>query len=298
MRYGACTIVDAEHLHMAATVWQTLTAFRPVDFTVLVVDRRPRDPADLRKRLSRVACDARVITTQDLPEQERVIATIRNNPIMDRCRWALKPALLQYMLGMHEKALFLDPDLYFVSDWGFLWTYLDKAGMLLTPHWRTLVPSSEPDPTHVRNRWFLAHMTDGIFNGGFVGASRKGLPVIEWWRIPCEWRISNEKHLGLFWDQKYLDHAPINFPDLVMVLRHRGCNVAAWNDRLYDCVTLDGRVMVVHNKVAYPLVFMHGYNHSTLSPHPQIRAYTDAHKAMLAEMERAIYPEREESRDG
>jgi hypothetical protein len=297
-RRVVCTIVDSRHLELAYTLWQSMTWQQPVKFVTLVCERSPVDLSSYRRRLTRLGCSMELLPVTELPATDRLQVFMTRFPTLDMVRWALKPVLLEYLLQDHEQAIFLDSDIYFTGNYGFLWDEMD-CGILLTPHYRPIVPLLAEDATHWRNKAFLFNMTDGIFNAGFVGVTRRGLPVLDWWRQPCEWLISNDKAYGLFWDQKYLDLVPVYFQEHYKTLTHRGCNVAAWNDRQYTWSTKDAKIYLEHEDQRYPLVFIHGYNHSMQSNHYVVRAIAAAYIEQLAANFELIYPHgRPEAVDG
>lgn len=140
----------------------------------------------------------------------------------DRFRWALKPVYMSWLLRQgYTKVIFLDPDLFFTGDPAFLLDELDTASVILTPHW------SNPNPLEYEDGIF-AIMKNGMYNAGFIGASAKGLPAIEWWAEMCHYRIEKAFDLGIYDDQKYLDLLPVEYDD-VKIIKHRGCNLAYWN---------------------------------------------------------------------
>ena len=99
-----------------------------------------------------------------------------------------------------------------------------------------------------------------IFNAGFIGVNKEGEPAMDWWATICEYQCINAPDQGLFVDQAYLNMMPIYF-DEVKVIRHKGCNIANWNQ--IECkrsLTKDSRVLI-NNR--YDLVFIH-FTNSTI----------------------------------
>jgi hypothetical protein len=148
--------------------------------------------------------------------------------------------------GICSELLYLDSDLYFFSEFSFLYESLAQASVLLAPHWRPIHP--QPDRTQ-----FLCNFTDGLYNAGFIGASRKGLPALRWWFEMCMFRCEVNTAKGLYVDQRYLDLLPLHFDD-VDILRHLGCNVAEWNRSSSFREVRGGKVMVCGE---WALVFVH-----------------------------------------
>lgn len=176
------------------------------------------------------------------------------NSFMDGFRWSMKPVLLKYLLTdeNHEKAVYLDCDIHFYSDYNFLIDELNTSGVLLTPHWR----SHEP----VLDHWnFMQLYVFGLFNGGFIGVSKRGIPAMEWWAKANYFICVVDACKGQYVDQTHLNLMPIYFEGVKSLL-HKGCNIADWN--MIEC-----KRTLVNNEVLindiFPVVFIH-YSQSTL----------------------------------
>ncbi len=165
----------------------------------------------------------------------------------DNLRWSLKPVWMDYLLEQgFDEVIYVDNDIVFFEDPTFLFDELKDASILLNPHWRIIEPDIDED-------WFLVNFRDGVYNGGFVGASQKGREALQWWARCCEFACEKDHKRGLFDDQKYLDLMPAAFTD-VKVLQHRGCNVAYWNNYENMRSLEVGKVMI---NETWPVVFVH-----------------------------------------
>ena len=164
----------------------------------------------------------------------------------DHLRWSLKPVFLKFLLGDHEKVLFVDPDVFFFGNSDFLFDLLDDNNVLLTPHWESFDPNVNPNG-------FVRNIKNGFFNAGFVGVSRSGIPAIEWWSKMCIFKCEIDPWNGVYVDQGYLSLIPAYF-DNVKIIQHKGCNVADWNiDQNERSIDERGEVRVAD----YPIVFIH-----------------------------------------
>ena len=70
----------------------------------------------------------------------------------------------------------------------------------------------------------------------------------------CEYACEKDREKGLFDDQIYLNILPVYFEN-VGIIRHRGCNVANWNQ--VECrrtIQNDGTVLI---NGLYPVIFIH-----------------------------------------
>lgn len=168
-------------------------------------------------------------------------------------RWALKPVFISHLLqNGFDKVIFTDGDIYFVNDFNFLFDELDTNNVLLTPHWANLNPfENEGSLTDVLN--------GGLYNAGFIGVNKEGKSAINWWAEMCHYKTEENPEQGLYFDQKYLNILPVQFPD-IKILKHQGCNLASWNVQTCKREIIDGKLMI--NQKFEP-VFIH-FNRETI----------------------------------
>ena len=165
----------------------------------------------------------------------------------DHFRWALKPVFISYLLeNGFEKVIYVDPDIFFVNDYSFLFEKLNTRSVLLSPHWRDTDPLKNEEN-------FLALYKDGLYNGGFIAASKKGIEAMKWWAGLCHYKMDRQIQMGIYDDQRYLDAMPAQF-DNIEILKHRGCNIAKWN--INECKReLKNGNLVINGE--YPIIFIH-----------------------------------------
>jgi hypothetical protein len=95
----------------------------------------------------------------------------------------------------------------------------------------------------------------GIYNVGWLSfrQDENALSCLRWWREHCiEWCYDRVED-GRFADQKYLDDWPNRFQNVV-VLEHKGANLAPWNLANYCLSCLNGNTVMVDDQ---PLIFFH-----------------------------------------
>lgn len=235
-----CTIVSADYLPLAQALHSSLQKYQPaVPLHVLVTDENLDDTSGTF-----------VIHTLDELAGSPFFNDIEKkyahaNP--HSFRWALKPIFIGYLLDhVADKVLFADADIYFINNYGFLFDELDKYDVLLTPHWANL------DPTH-NDDSLVSVMKGGLFNAGFIGANKKGAAAMAWWAGLCHYKTEENRELGLFYDQKYLDVLPVQF-ERTGIIRHRGTNLASWNIDSSKREMINGNLMI--NQKFEP-VFIH-----------------------------------------
>ncbi|MEQ9443825.1 MAG: hypothetical protein RIG62_32595 [Cyclobacteriaceae bacterium] len=178
----------------------------------------------------------------------QVAAKYRSNA-HDAFRWSMKPVFINYLIQEKgcDKVIYVDCDISFFNDPSFLFEKLTTQDILLTPHWR----SSDPYQDFSN---FQILFNRGIYNAGFIGVNKSGTTAMDWWARACTHTCIKDPSNGLFDDQTYLNLLPVYF-DNVEVLKHRGCNVANWNQ--VECervVQADGSVLI---NGKYPIIFIH-----------------------------------------
>jgi len=244
-----CTIVTSSHVPFAVALFESYWRYANIPLEVLCVDRKnvrfiDKVPDGLKLRF----LDEVVLQ----PVGDEILVKYANES--DALRWSLKSVWMYYLLttGGYNYVAFTDPDLFFFGDPVFLFDEIENSSVLLSPHWRSSDPVQDPFN-------FELNFRDGIYNGGFIGASTAGLNAFEWLATACLYKCERTFDRGLFVDQKYLDLLPTRF-DNVKFIRHKGCNVANWNQ--VDCKRhlVDGRVLI---NGEFPVVFIH-FTQSTI----------------------------------
>jgi hypothetical protein len=135
---------------------------------------------------------------------------------------AVKPMLLKYLTSRHKKVVYLDPDMEVLQNLTKIENALDKASIVLTPHFRIPKPTNRSiSPTE------YTMLEVGTFNLGFIAVSDAAQTFLDWWdsrlRIDCV--VSAREQL--FVDQKWINIA-VGYWD-VEVVRDLGINLAYWN---------------------------------------------------------------------
>lgn len=150
---------------------------------------------------------------------------------------ALKPYLLRYLMDQgYETGVFLDADLLIMGPLDPLFATASAHALTVTPH--VLDPPPGPDRHHRE----LMVLRSGTYNGGCVAATNRdeSRRFIEWWGERVAVEGYHDPDRGRHYDQRWLDFAP-SFVDDFAVARHRGLNVAYWNQHErglhYDGVT-------------------------------------------------------------
>jgi hypothetical protein len=238
------TIITADYYPKALALYKSLKQFnRSVQLQVLVTDNKSvsqTNPLPEGIILVPVSNLAGYSLTNDLYKK------YAHNDI-DFFRWSLKPVFISYLLEQgFEKVLYTDCDMFFFNDYDFLFSDLDESSVLLTPNWINSDPLIDKDS-------FFSLFTSGFFSAGFIGANKNGLPALKWWAGACHFMMGEHIQHGIRDDQKYLDLFPLKF-ETTKVIRHRGCNIGAWNYDECKRETVNGTVLI---NGKFPVIFIH-----------------------------------------
>lgn len=239
-----CTIITKSYLPFAAALKSSLAKFNSdIILNVLIVDGNKNKT---------FAKNLNVIYMKDILEFSSIgkqIVNKYNRPEeVDLLRWSLKPILINYLLeGGYDKVIFTDPDTYYFSDYSFLFEELERSNIILTPHWRGLTPRNNENN-------FNLQFVEGLFNAGFIGVNNQGKTAMYWWAEMCLYKCIKDNTVGHFVDQTYLNLLPIYF-DKVKIIKHKGCNVANWNQQ--QCERTRKNAMHTWILDKYPIVFIH-----------------------------------------
>lgn len=239
-----CTIITQSHLGWALALSDSLRHWEPdLPFVILVTDVESAAGIDTGHRP-----DVAVVVLNELLHRPlcKAIAT-KYAEQSDELRWSMKPVLMAHLLERYAKVIYGDCDLHFYSDPSWFWKELEMSSVLLSPHWRSAVATVD------RPNFDLLYV-GGLYNGGFVAASRAGVPALDVWAANCAEVCIRDFTRGQYVDQTHLNLLPVYFEG-VQVLKHRGCNVANWN--MVECSRTTGTDGTVLINGVHPIVFIH-----------------------------------------
>jgi hypothetical protein len=239
-----CTIITANYFPKALALFKSIAQFDPgMQLQVLVADNEP-----VAGNFA-VPGGIRIIPVKNLAGYGLVNDLYRKyaHIEMDFFRWSMKPVFITWLLeNGFDKVLYMDCDMFFFNDYKFLFDELDNSSVLLTPHWENSNPLVDKDS-------FFTLFTNGFFPAGFIGVNKAGLPAMKWWANACHFMMGSHINYGIHDDQKYLDIFPVKF-EHTKIIRHRGCNVGAWNYEECRRVNVNGEVMI---NGQFPVIFIH-----------------------------------------
>lgn len=177
----------------------------------------------------------------------------------------VKPELFKYLFSNgYKTVLYIDPDIKVFSKFNEVFSRLEKADVVLTPH----ICSPTGEVGHPLDKDL---MRTGIYNLGFLALNNSPeiLDFINWWDKRVKAFGYHDLKKGFFYDQIWLGYAPA-FLDKVHVLRHVGYNMANWN--LHERKIIENKNKYFVNNEGNPLRFFH-YSHYKMENEPVIASY-------------------------
>ncbi len=242
--YYFCTYFDHRYLPRGLALYHSLRRHCPsFRLWVLCMDRVCYNVLS-RLGLSNI----HLITLEDLEKDDEELLNAKQNRSTIEYYFTCTPSLPLFVLHNYPEVdviNYLDADLFFFADPGPLFDEIADRSIAIIPH-------RFPEGLRDKERF-------GIYNVGWLSFRRDehAFACLRWWRERClEWCYDRCEG-GRYADQKYLDHLPRLFRGVV-VLRHKGANLAPYNIANYKIREDEGRVWVEEQ----PLIFYHyhGFN--------------------------------------
>lgn len=280
LRITFCTIITDNYLPYAYSLLESLRKFNSnIHFNILL--------ANVTKTGQKISCRVDEHTFYHFANPicnkgvGKKIFDKYNAVNLDAFRWSIKPVFLNYLISEknYEKVIYIDCDIYFFKDYMFLFEELDNCDILLTPHWHSRDPIK-----HTIN--FKLLFKNGLYNAGFIAINKNAVKAMDWWAGVCLFSCAKGEFEGQFDDQAYLNLLPVYF-DNVKILKHQGCNVAAWNRNECQRVLQPDGSVLINNR--YPIIFIHfSINVSQLSD-SLLNGYHDQYLEGLRKFSSTLY---------
>jgi hypothetical protein len=249
LQYHFCTYFDRNYLTRGLVLYRSLMHHcqRPFTLWVLCFD------ADTYQTLDRLHLPGMsLISLEQFEAGDLDLQRAKAERSLVEYFWTCTPSLPLYILDHHPEVhliTYLDADLCFYADPLPIYVEMGNQSILIVEHRYT----SE-------HAYLVA--TSGIYNVGLLTFRRddRGLACLRWWRDRClEWCFMRFED-GKFGDQKYLDDWPQRLSGVV-VLQHKGADLAPWNAAQY-CIEWNEGHLVVGNA---PLIFYHFHGFKTIA---------------------------------
>ena len=211
-------------------------------------------------------------------------AWIFQHNIMELCTGVKGRALQRLMEEEPDADLFvyLDPDVYVYNDLSVVDKYLGTASIGLVPHILTVETSD------IGVKMTEMSVTEhGIYNLGhlFVRPDENGRALAKWWAERLDRYCFDDKTIGLFTDQRWMDLVPAVFEG-VKILRQPNLDVASWNVGGRDIQQKEASNECSFEVNAWPLVTYHFSGTGPTGTHRRVREIFDPSGGATAEIER------------
>jgi hypothetical protein len=215
MNRAACTIVSLNYLPFARTLCDSYLQTHPDHkFFILLVDRLPEGFAIEENNFE-------LILVEELAIPDFPSIAFRYNIL--ELNTNVKPTFIKALLARGiDQLIYFDPDIMIYSRLDPVFESLDIVSIVLTPHSNTPNVGNPSSEAHL--------LRTGVFNLGFIAISNtpEALKFLDWWEQRCLGQAYDDRQVGTFVDQKWVNLVPCFF-ESYSILKHKGCNVAYWN---------------------------------------------------------------------
>lgn len=234
-----CTYFDRDYLPRGLAMYESLRRYCPnAELWILCLDRESHEWL-LPQKLAGV----HLIALEELECADPELARTKHTRSQLEYYYTCTPSLVSFVFNAAPAAdivTYLDSDLLFFSDPSPILSELKEASIAIIEH------RFPPSCRHMEK--------SGIYNVGWVTFRRdsNAHSCLQWWRSQCLKCCCEDVENGCFGDQKYLDQWPRLFAGVV-VIQHKGANLAPWNLANYSIRFHDGCVRVDEQE----LIFFH-----------------------------------------
>jgi len=237
--YNFCTYFDHRYLSNGLALYRSLRQHCPeFKIWVLCMDSQCYDTL-LQLNLANM----HLITLAEFEQGDDELLKAKSNRTVLEYYYTCTSSLPLFILNNFpevDRITYLDADLFFFADPKPIFDEIAEHSIAIIGH---------RFPEHLRKNEHY-----GIYNVGWLSFRRdeNAYACLRWWRERClEWCYVRIEP-GRFADQKYLDDWPSRFRGVV-VLRHKGANLAPWNMANYN-IHGDNHYIRVDKQ---PLIFFH-----------------------------------------
>jgi hypothetical protein len=238
-RYDFCTYFDRHYLARGLALIHSLRQQCP-GFRLWVLCLDVEAHQVLEKQNLPGVC---LITLEEFELNDPDLFRVKTERSAAEYYFTCTPSLPLFVLKQNSDVdliTYLDADLFFFSSPAPLFGQMDGHSIGIIEHRFT---------PKLRSREKY-----GIYNVGWVSFRRdeQGLACLRWWRERCLNWCYDRPEERRFADQKYLDDWPSRFSGVV-VLDHKGANLAPWNLANYTLRTQGETIFVDEDR----LIFFH-----------------------------------------
>lgn len=211
-------------------------------------------------------------------------AWVFQHNVMELCT-GVKGRALQRLLEEEPGAdlfVYLDPDVYVYNDLAAVDGYLGDASIGLVPH--ILKVETSEIGVQMTEMSVTEH---GIYNLGhlFVRPDNNGHGLAKWWGDRLDKYCFDDKTIGLFTDQRWMDLVPAAFEG-VKILRVPNLDVASWNIGGRNITQKEAGNERSFEVDGWPLITYHFSGTGPAGTHRRVREIFAPSSGAMAEIER------------
>lgn len=238
--YYFCTYFDQNYLPRGLALYRSLQKHCP-EFKLWVICM---DDATNEALIQLDLPEVESIALRDFERDDKPLLQAKQNRSQVEYYFTCTPSLPLYVLNHWptvDLITYLDADLFFFANPAPIFEEMGNASIAMIGH---------RFPPHLRHKEQF-----GIYNVGWLSFKRDetAFNCLQLWRDRCIDWCYDRIDRGRFADQKYLDDWPRLFRNIV-VLEHKGANLAPWNVANYHLNFLNWNTVMVDNQ---PLIFFH-----------------------------------------
>lgn len=234
-----CTYFDSNYLAIGLSLYQSLCEHE-AEFQLWVLCL---DDSCYQTLTEKNLPYIKLVSVEQLELYEPSLNEAKANRSIVEYYFTCTASFMAYLFASQSSISFLtylDSDLFFFDSADTIYQCIGDASIAIVAHRYS---------NHLK-----AMRQYGVFNVGWVSFRRdqQGMQCLSEWKVQClEWCYDKLEERR-FADQKYLDAWPEKFSQLV-VIEHKGANVAPWNLANYPLRLALGKLMVDDQA----LVFFH-----------------------------------------
>ena len=237
--YSFCSYLDHNYLSRALALYESLEKHFP-EFELYVLCLSDQC-YNILQRLD--LPKVQLIKLKEFESYDTDLREAKKNRSVIEYYFTMSPCLPLFIFSRFpnvQMITYLDTDLYFFSNPKVIFEEISDHSIAIIEH------RFSP---HLKHREIY-----GIYNVAWNTFRRdeNALECLNWWRErSIEWCYDRVEE-GKYNEQRYLDDWPERF-NKVIVIKHKGANLAPWNIDNYHISTRNGNVFVDND----PLIFYH-----------------------------------------
>ena len=282
MKSIAYTLVNIPYLPVAKSLVDSFRKYNPdTEIYICLFDNKENINDDSFE-------DYNIIDVSILNKDDYAAMRNRYDNMSMAC--ALKPFFAEALIQEYhpEILIYLDADIMIYDSLHEVDKVFQTTGksIILTGHLNNIISDAEELSRNQEIRKY------GLYNAGFyaIKVSKDSLIFLNWWKRFLFEKCILDMWNGIYYDQTWLDLAPVYFRHSLVLMEDLGYNVAYWNLNERDITSVDGKYKV---NGTTNLVFYHFARYKFYTPelldgyqmgfenHPTVKNIFEEYRAAL-----------------